>query len=71
MTARTDKGIVEQEVLYVIFADPETFKPTLAFFEVIAPPDSQDAPGLKQSIIDVFIKHSLEHLIEKIVFFVV
>ena len=30
--------------------------------------DSQDAPGLKQSIIDVFIKHSLEHLIEKIVF---
>ena len=64
----TDKGIVEQEVLYVIFADPETFKPTLAFFEVIAPPDSQDTPGLKQSIIDVFIKHSLEHLIEKIVF---
>ena len=39
----------------MIFADPETFKPTLAFFEVIAPPDSQDAPGLKQSIIDVFI----------------
>ena len=52
----------------MIFADPETFKPTLAFFEVIAPPDSQDAPGLKQSIIDVFIKHSLEHLIEKIAF---
>ena len=64
----TDKGIVEQEVLYVIFTDPETFKPTLTFFEVIAPQDSQDAAGLKQSIIDAFSKHSLEHLLEKIVF---
>ena len=60
----TDKGIVEQEVLYLIFTDPET----LTFFEVIVPQDSQEAPNLKQSIIDAFSKHSLEHLVEKIMF---
>ena len=51
----TDNSIIEQEVLYVIFTDPETFKPTMKFFEVVAPADSQDAPGLKNPILQHFI----------------
>ena len=27
----TGNSIIEQEVLYVIFTDPETFKPTVSF----------------------------------------
>ena len=50
----TDNSIIEQEVLYVIFTDPETFKPTMRFFEV-APADSQDVPGLKKAIFQHFI----------------
>ena len=55
----TDKSITEQEVVYVIFADPETCKPTMKFFQVISTADSQDAPGLKQGIIDTFKNFSL------------
>ena len=44
----TDSSIIEQEVLYVIFTDPETSKLTMNFFEVVAPADRQDAPGLKK-----------------------
>ena len=33
----TDKSVTEQEVVYVAFADPETGKPTLPLFEVVAP----------------------------------
>ena len=51
----TDNSVIEQEVLYVIFTDPETFKPTMKFFEVVAPADSQDAPGLKNPILQHFI----------------
>ena len=64
----TDNSIIEQEVLYVIFTDPETFKPTMKFFEVVAPADSQDAPGLKNPIFATFHKHSLQSVLSKIVF---
>ena len=50
----TDKSVTEQEVVYVAFADPETGKATLAFFEVVATSESQDAPGLKKAIIKTF-----------------
>ena len=56
----TDNSVIEQEVLYVIFTDPETFKPTMKFFEVVATADSQDAPGLKNAIFATFHEHSLE-----------
>ena len=56
----TDKSITEQEVLFVVFTDPETCLPTMKFFHVVAPSDSQDAPGLKQAITDTFKKHFLE-----------
>ena len=44
----TDNSVIEQEVLYVIFTDPEIFKPTMKFFKVFARADSHDAPGLKK-----------------------
>ena len=44
----TDNSVIKQEVLYVIFTDPETFNPTMKIFEVVAPADSEDAPGLKK-----------------------
>ena len=56
----TDNSVIWQEVLSVIFIDPETFKPTMKVFEVVAPADSQDAPGLKNTIFATFYKHSLE-----------
>ena len=64
----TDKSITEQEVLFVVFTDPETCLPTMKFFHVVAPSDSQDAPGLKQAITDTFKKHFLESALKKIVF---
>ena len=36
--------------------------------EVVAPSESQDAPGLKKAIIDTFKRNSLESVTEKIVF---
>ena len=53
---------------YVAFADPETRKRTLAFFEVVSPSESQDAPRFKKAMIDTFKLNSLESVIEKIVF---
>ena len=49
-----NSSVIEQEVLYVIFVDPDTFKPTIKFFEVVAPADSQDAPGLQDAIKETF-----------------
>ena len=43
----TDNDITEQEVVYVIFTDPETHWPVLKCFHIIAPSVRQDAPGQK------------------------
>ena len=40
----------------------------MKFFEVFAPADSQDAPGLKNAIFATSHKHSLESVLSKIVF---
>ena len=37
-------------------------------FQVVAPSESQDAPGLKKAIFKTFIRNSLESVSEKIVF---
>ena len=60
-----DKSVMEQKFVYVAFADPETEKPTLMLFEVVAPSKSQDAPGLKEAIINTFKRNSLESVNEK------
>ena len=64
----TDNRVTEQEVLFIIFVHPETFKPTIKFLEVVKPSDSQDTPGLKDAITATFKKHSLEAVLEKMVF---
>ena len=56
----TDNSLTQQEILYVIYTDPETFKPTMKFFKVSAPSYNQDAPGLKQAIFTIFRKNMLE-----------
>ena len=38
------KNVMEHKVVYIAYADPETVKPTLTFFEVAAPSESQCAP---------------------------
>ena len=40
----------------------------MKFFEVVAPADGKDAPGLKSTIFATFHKHSLESVLSKIVF---
>ena len=50
----TDKSVTEQEVVFVIFVDPETNLPTMEFFEVAAPESSQDVVGLKEAIVSAF-----------------
>ena len=64
----TDKNIAEQELVYVIFTDPETHFPALIFFHVVAPTVNQDAPGLKQTIADSFKENLLESTFEKFAF---
>ena len=63
-----DKSVMEQEVAYVAFVDPETGKPALVFFEVVAPSKSKDALGLKKAIINTSKRNFLESDIEKIIF---
>ena len=64
----TDNSMARQEVLYVIYTDPETFKPTIKFAEVTASSYNQDAPCLKQAIFAIFRKNMLELVLKKIVF---
>ena len=40
----------------------------MKFFEVVAPADSQDAPGLKNAIFAIFHKHYFESVLSKNVF---
>lgn len=66
--ASTGNSITQQVVLYVVCTDPETFKPTMKFFEVVAPSYNEDAPGLKHAIFAIFRKNMLELVLKKIVF---
>ena len=64
----TDKSITEQEVIYVISADPYITLSMMNFFEIAAPENSQDAPGLKEAIISAFSRHGLDSAYKKMVF---
>ena len=44
----TDHSITEQEIVYVAYADPDSFQPFLKFFHLASPKDSQDARSLKE-----------------------
>ena len=62
-----DSAVAEQEYIYVLFADSETFHPTISFFSLRDPP-SQDAEGISSAIKKVFADKGLEHLLRKIAF---
>ena len=62
-----DAATIEQEVLYVTFLDPDTYKPCLTFLKV-AELESQDTQGLKKVIYNSFKKINLEKVLSKIVF---
>ena len=47
----TDASITQQEVINIVFFDPDALKPVLSFFEVAALDESQDATDLKNAII--------------------
>ena len=64
----TDKSIIEQEVVSVIFTYPETHLPVLKFCHITASSVSQDAPGTKQAVTDSFKDDLLESDLEKILF---
>ena len=68
--ATVDNSITQQVVLYVIYTDPETFKPSMKFLEVVAPSISQHVPGLSQAIFAIFRKNILELVLNKITFLV-
>ena len=61
-----DCSITQHVVLYVIYTDPETFKPTMKFLEVVAPSNSQNVPGLNQAISAMFRKNILALVLNKI-----
>ena len=63
----TDSSIVEKELIYVIFVDPDTFVPTCSFFS-LKEPISQDAAGIKQAIEDSFREKGLSDILTKMVF---
>ena len=64
----TDSSIGEQVVVYVMLVDPDTFVPTLSFFEVLKLETSQDAVGVHGAIKDAFRKAGLEEVLERLVF---
>ena len=64
----TDKSITEQEVIYVIYVDPDTYLPVMNFFEIAAPENSQDATGLKKLFILAFSRHGLDSALKKTFF---
>ena len=65
----TNKSITEQKVIYIIYVNLKTNLPVIKFFEIAAPENSQDAPGLKEAIISAFSGHGLYSSLKKMVFF--
>ena len=62
----TDRAVKEQEVLYIMFVDPDTDKPRLAFFEVLEMDVfDQSAEGIKAS----FKRNNLSDLFDQIIYF--
>lgn len=64
----TDAAIIEKECIFVLFVDPDTFLPTMTFFELKDVP-SQDAPGIETAIREAFVENGLPHLLDRMVFF--
>lgn len=64
----TDAALTEKEVIYIIFVDPDDFKPTLAFLSLKSVA-SQDAPGITNAITEAFKDCDILEKLQQIVFF--
>ena len=65
---KQETAIVEQEVIYVTFLDPDNFEPHLTFFTVTELNKSQDAQGLKRALFNFFDDHAIDSILNKMVF---
>ena len=65
----TDATITEQEVIYLLYLDPDNFVPRLSFFTVSELHQGQDAAMLKSAIVNAFTENNMEDALTKIVFF--
>ena len=65
----TDRAIKEQEVLYTMFVDPDSHKPTLAYFDCLEIHDlDQTADGMLEAIRRSFTQNNLIELWKKIIY---
>jgi hypothetical protein len=65
----TDRAVKEQEVLYVMYVDPDTHKPTLSYFEVMEMDEfDQSAVGMLGAIKSSFKNHDLSSLWSKLIY---
>ena len=61
----TNVSIIEQEVVYVFFVNPDSMQPTLELFGLDS---SQDATGIYDAMNDNFQKQNLSSSIQNIIF---
>ncbi len=64
----TDAALIEKEVIYIIFVDPDDFKPHLAFLGLKSVV-SQDAEGITDAITRAFQDCDIREKLQNIVFF--
>ena len=64
----TDAALIEKEVIYIIFVDPDDFKPHLAFLGLKSVV-SQDAEGITDAITRAFQDCDIWEKLQNIVFF--
>ena len=64
----TDAALIEKEVVYVLFVDPDEFKPALEFLSLKSVA-SQDAQGITSAIVDAFQDCDISEKLKRIVFF--
>ena len=63
-----DAALIEKEVVYVLFVDPDKFKPSLEFLSLKSVA-SQDAQGITSAIVDAFQDCDISEKLKRIVFF--
>ena len=63
-----DAALIEKEVVYILFVDPDEFKPSLEFLSLKSVA-SQDAQGITSAIVDAFQDCDISEKLKRIVFF--
>ena len=65
----TDSAVSEEEVIFLLYFDPDELEPRMSFFYLQQLHGGQDADILKDAIEDAFKKNEMTDAIQKIVFF--